>query len=68
VDPQTARLLGIIGQLIIGVAMLVLVWLLGARVPATQRSPGLVRAAWFAFAVAAIAVVVLAAVRLATVV
>jgi hypothetical protein len=62
---DTARLLGVIGQLIIGLAMLLSVWLLGTTV---RPRPGLARVGWFVFGVLALTVVILAAVRLPTVV
>ena len=63
-DADMVRLVGIIGQLIVGLAILLVVWLLG-RDTAVPR-PVAVRG-WFIVAVAGLAVVVLAAVRLASV-
>jgi hypothetical protein len=59
---DTARLLGIIGQLIIGLAILLVVWMLSRTAPPT--SPAALRRGWFVVAVLGLAVVVLAAVRL----
>lgn len=67
-SPDTARLLGIVGQLLLGMALLAVVWLLGMgdpQVPA--RRPATLRTGWFVVFVFGLAVVILAAVRLATV-
>jgi hypothetical protein len=59
---DTARLLGVIGQLIIGLAILLVVWMLSRTTPPTSRVA--LRRGWFVVAVLGLAVVVLAAVRL----
>ena len=59
---DTARLLGIIGQLIIGLALLLVVWMLGRD--GTAPPARALRRGWFVVAVFGLAVVVLAAVRL----
>lgn len=62
---DTARLLGILGQLIIGLAILLVVWMLSRTTPPTTTAA--LRRGWFVVAVLGLAVVVLAAVRLPTV-
>lgn len=63
---DTARLLGIIGQMIIGLAILLVVWMLGLGAPPAARRPATLRIGWFVVAVLGLAVLVLAVVRLPT--
>lgn len=67
-DPNTVALLGPISGILIGIALLVVVWLFGlsAAVTATPRR-GL-RAGWLLVGFMAIAIIVLASIRLAAMV
>jgi hypothetical protein len=60
-----ARLLGIIGQLIIGLALILVVWMLGRSPSQPAVGHGALRAGWFVVALFGVTVVVLAAIRLA---